>query len=81
MPPEHAIRGFFGVTLYEQRVEETATILNVMGFHKVAEEGNRQRFAAEGTALGNHIDILIDPGGSWGRAGAGTVHHIAFPGR
>lgn len=78
VPPEHAIRGFFGVTLYEERAEDTAAILNVMGFHKIAEEGNRLRFAAEGDALGNHIDLLIDPSGSYGRQGAGSVHHIAF---
>jgi glyoxalase family protein len=53
VPPEHAIRGFFGVTLYEHRAGETAAILKVMGFHKIAEEGNRLRFAAEGSALGN----------------------------
>ncbi len=78
VPPEHALRGFFGVTLYEHRAEETAKILNLMGFHKIAEEGNRLRFAAEGSALGNHIDLLIDPNGSYGRTGAGSVHHIAF---
>jgi glyoxalase family protein len=49
-----------------------------MGFHQIAEAGNRLRFAAEGKALGNHIDLLIDPKGSYGRSGAGTVHHIAF---
>jgi len=49
-----------------------------MGFHKVAEEGNRQRFSAEGNALGNHIDLLIDPKASYGHFGAGSVHHIAF---
>jgi glyoxalase family protein len=78
VPPKYAIRGFFGVTLYERQERETAAILNVMGFHKVAEEGNRVRFSAEGNALGNHIDLLIDPAGLYGRTGAGTVHHIAF---
>ena len=78
VPAEHAIRGFFGVTLYERDAEKTAALLNVMGFHKIAEEGNRQRFAAEGSALGNHIDLVIDPKASHGRFGAGSVHHIAF---
>jgi len=78
VPPEYAIRGFFGVTLYEQQEGETAKILNMMGFRKVAEEGNRLRFRAEGDALGNHIDLLIDPVGGYGRPGAGSVHHIAF---
>lgn len=78
VPPEHAIRGFFGVTLLEHRADETAAILNVMGFQKVGEEGNRLRFAAEGHALGNHIDLLIDAQAKFGRSGAGSVHHIAF---
>jgi glyoxalase family protein len=78
VPAEHAIRGFFGVTLYESEAEQTSKVLNVMGFHQIAEAGNRLRFAAEGKALGNHIDLLIDPKGSYGRSGAGTVHHIAF---
>jgi glyoxalase family protein len=78
IPSEHAIRGFFGVTMLEHEAESTAKLLNVMGFHKVAEEGNRQRFAAEGSALGNHIDLVIDPNAAYGRSGAGSVHHIAF---
>jgi glyoxalase family protein len=78
VPPEHAIRGFFGVTLLEQQAGETAAILNVMGFQKVGEEGNRLRFSAAGHALGNHIDLLVDPNAKFGSLGAGSVHHIAF---
>jgi glyoxalase family protein len=78
VPAEHAIRGFFGVTLLEQREDETAAILNVMGFYKIGEEANRLRFAAEGNALGNHIDLLLEPEAKYGRPGAGSVHHIAF---
>ena len=78
VPPEHAIRGFFGVTLLEQKADQTAAILNVMGFQKTGEEGNRIRFSAEGHALGNHIDLLVDPSAKFGRSGAGSVHHIAF---
>ena len=81
VPPEHAIRGFFGVTLYEQRADETTAILDLMGFEEIAQEGNRLRFAAEGNALGNHIDLLIDPHAKYGRSGAGSVHHIAFRAR
>ncbi len=78
VPPEHAIRGFFGVTLLEQKAEQTAAILNVLGFQKIGQEGNRLRFAAQGNALGNHIDLLIDQDARYGRSGAGSVHHIAF---
>jgi glyoxalase family protein len=78
VPAEFAIRGFFGVTLLENVAGATAGTLEVMGFRKVAEEGNRQRFSAEGDALGNHIDLLIDPTAGHGHFGAGSVHHIAF---
>jgi len=78
VPPEHAIRGFFGVTLLEREEGQTASILNLMGFQKIGEEGTRLRFAAEGHALGNHIDLLVDREAKFGRSGAGSVHHIAF---
>ncbi|HEY0263091.1 MAG TPA: ring-cleaving dioxygenase [Granulicella sp.] len=78
IPVEHALRGFFGVTLLEHTGEATFKILNVMGFKEVATDGNRHRFSAEGTALGNHIDVVIDPTAPYGHMGAGTVHHIAF---
>ena len=59
---------------------ETAATLAFMGFQQIAAEGNRLRFAspADPTALGNHIDILVDPQANFGRSGAGSVHHIAF---
>jgi glyoxalase family protein len=78
VPPEHSIRGLFGVTLLLHAAETTVPTLTMMGFRKIAEEGNRLRFAAEGTALGNHIDLVIDPKAKHGRFGAGSVHHIAF---
>jgi glyoxalase family protein len=78
IPPEHAIRGFSGVTLLVHRPEPTAAILNIMGFQKASEEKGRIRFAAEGSAHGNHIDLLVDAEGRYGDLGAGTVHHIAF---
>jgi glyoxalase family protein len=78
VPAEHAIRGFFGVTLSESRLEETAATLGLMGLQKIGEEGNRHRFAAEGDALGNHIDVVVDAQMGHGRMGAGSVHHIAF---
>ena len=78
VPPEHAIRGFFGVTMLEVEIEATEKTLAMMGFRKIAEEGKRLRFAADGHALGNHIDVVVDPHAHYGRSGAGTVHHIAF---
>ena len=84
IPAEHAVRGFFGVTLAEAELERTASILGAMGFDQVAktvsDDGSRFRFAASGTALGRHVDVLVAPrtGVASGRTGAGTIHHIAF---
>lgn len=78
IPAEHAIRGFFGVTLLERKAEATFATLRLMGFREIASEGQRHRFAAEGNALGNHIDVVVDPDALRGRMGAGSVHHIAF---
>jgi glyoxalase family protein len=76
--PEHAIRGLFGVTLLEQSADETAEILNLIGFQKVGHEGGRVRYSAEGHVPGNHIDLLVDPIAKYRRSVAGSVHHIAF---
>ena len=79
VPPEHSIRGFSGVTMLMRDATATAETLAWMGFEKIAEEGNRLRFAApNSTALGNHVDVVIDATASHGRSGAGSVHHIAF---
>lgn len=78
VPPEHAIRGFFGVTMLQRDAKQTEAALALLGFRKVAEEGERMRFAAAGDALGNHIDVVVNAQATQGRGGAGTVHHIAF---
>ncbi len=80
VPAEHAIRGFFGVTILQIDATETTRTLAFMGFNQIAAEGNRLRFASPSDphALGNHIDILVDPTANFGRPGAGSVHHIAF---
>jgi glyoxalase family protein len=78
IPAEYAIRGFFGVTLKLADAEGTARVLTVMGFAKVAEDGERTRFSAPGAALGNHIDLFVQKHPIYGRMGAGSVHHIAF---
>lgn len=78
VPAEHAIRGFFGVTMLQRETRPTEAALGLLGFRKIAEEGNRHRFSADGNALGSHLDIVVDPEAGRGRPGAGTVHHIAF---
>ncbi|QMV19499.1 ring-cleaving dioxygenase [Granulicella sp. 5B5] len=79
VPTEHALRGFFGVTMLETDLPATEKSLELLGFKKVAEENNRIRFASPaGSSLGNHIDVVVDPKATYGNPGAGSVHHIAF---
>jgi glyoxalase family protein len=78
VPAEHALRGFFGVTLAEASLEATATVLQGIGLKKVAEDGPRHRFRAPGDAIAHTIDLLVQPRQAFGNMGAGSVHHIAF---
>lgn len=79
VPAEHAIRGFYAVSLAEQGYEATAALLTeVMGFSLVAESGNRFRFDAGDEGAGARVDVLCVPGAPYGRVAAGSVHHVAF---
>jgi glyoxalase family protein len=78
VPAEHALRGFHGVTLCEAGFESTAKVLEIMGFHRAAQENNRIRFTAEGRQPGSHIDVRVQPQLVYGHMGSGTIHHIAF---
>ena len=78
VPAEHAIQGFFGTTLLELSLMRTQSLLDVMGYQKLSEEGDRTRYAPEGEARGRFLDVVVDKGAHPGRMGAGTVHHIAF---
>ena len=77
VPEEHAIRGFFGVTLALSRAEPIAGLLEEMGFANEGEDGDRTRYCADGQ-LGYAVDVREDPEMPQGRPGAGTVHHVAF---
>ena len=77
VPKEHAIRGFFGVTLSLETAGPTANVLETMGFREIDHEHHRTRFEADGE-LGAVVDLCEDPEASRGLPGAGTVHHVAF---
>lgn len=78
IPAEHAIKGFYSVELWYDGYEKTAAILTSLLDHKLmVESGNRFRFAATPTP-GNYVDVMAVPESLAGRAGSGTVHHIAF---
>ena len=86
IPAEHALRGFFGATLWVGEAQGTADLLTgSLGFTFIGQESSRTRFRAAtevfGTSsddIGLTIDLLERPGMPSGRLGAGSVHHIAF---
>lgn len=74
--PDMAIKGFYGAVLYSSEPEETANLLQKMGFQLTAEDDLYIRLTTDAD-LGNVIDIKKARTGT-GRMGVGTVHHIAF---
>ncbi len=81
IPAEHAIRGFFGVTLKLRDAGRTAAVLTgLLGYAPGVEEDGRIRFAAEREdgAMAAVVDIIEAPRAARGDDGAGVVHHIAF---
>ncbi|MEX2120880.1 MAG: ring-cleaving dioxygenase [Pirellulales bacterium] len=79
VPPQHAIRGFHGVTLSENAYEKTATLLtDVMGFRADGSEGNRFRYRAGTGESASFVELVCLPEGRLGGVGAGVVHHVAF---
>lgn len=77
VPAEHAIRGFFGVTLTLESADSTTPLLRTMGFEKRDRAGERARYVANGE-LGRVVDVCERPQAPRGIPGAGTVHHVAF---
>ncbi len=75
--PQHAIKGFYSVSLSEESPVRTAALLQEkMDHHLVAEQGNILRFSASGKP-GDYVDLLNDESPK-GLNGNGTVHHLAF---
>ncbi len=75
VPPEYAIQGIHGVTLWEENPGRTAAMLNDhLAFRLVREEDDRVRFAA-----GDEVADVVQAHGFWrGEVGVGTVHHVAW---
>ena len=79
VPKEHAIRGFHSVTLLEEVLERTETVLvDTLGFRQVGEEEDRIRYEAGQGGPGTIVDILSRPKAPRGFVRVGTVHHAAF---
>jgi len=79
VPRKHAIRGFHSVTLSEEVLERTESVLvDTLGFRLVGQEENRFRYEAGKGAAGTIVDIVSRPNAQRGFVSVGTVHHVAF---
>jgi glyoxalase family protein len=78
IPAEHAIRGFYGVTLLLDDAARTGAILtDVLALNEAGREGAIVRYRAAGAGPGAVVDIRRSEA-QRGRQGRGSVHHIAF---
>jgi glyoxalase family protein len=80
IPSNHAIRGFYSVTISEEGFERTADILTEeLGFSFVGQEKSRFRYKILDSEAGASIvDVLCLPDTPLGYIGVGSVHHVAF---
>jgi glyoxalase family protein len=79
VPPEHAIRGLHGATIWEDGDRGTAGLLgDHLGFREAGQDGNRLRLEAAAEGAGTVIDLRRVPGFWSGQVGVGTIHHVAF---
>jgi len=79
IPPEHAIRGLHGVTLWVADRDLSGMFLGrALGMHRVAQEGNVTRYAAGSDGPGCFVDLRSTPEFWSGKLGTGTVHHVGL---
>lgn len=77
VPAEHAICGLHGITIAEENAQPTGMLLEeLLGFREADEEHDRILYSSE-SSLGGSIEV-IDGADLNGRAGKGTIHHVAF---
>ncbi len=72
-----AAKGFHSVTLTLRQKDETAKVLDLLGYKLVGQEDNRFRYATDAIDTASIIDI-IEMNGAVAVNASGTIHHIAF---
>ena len=87
IPVEHAIRGFYSVTLSERGYEYTASVLtDELGFVPTRKDGSRFRYEIPaGESAGKEeidgasiVDVMCLPYTQQAIIGLGSVHHVAY---
>jgi glyoxalase family protein len=79
IPAEHAVRGLHAITLSEQQLDPSATMLTeLLGMNLTGEDRERTRFGmGPAGSPGALVDVLAGVREHGLQAG-GTVHHVAF---
>lgn len=76
---EHALKGFYNVTITTNKLQPTADVLtNIFGYKLLESHVNRHRFVTDAVDNANIIDIVEVAGEIPGHVAAGSVHHVAF---
>ncbi len=80
VPMKHAIRGVHGITLDEEQLEATQSMLELLGFKLAKKSENRYRFMPGGNkaVAQSLVDVMCEPDALPAVPGSGTVHHVAF---
>ncbi len=79
VPGEHAVRGFYSVTLTEEAFGVTASLLTgTLGFRRIGDEGGRVRYEVGDGGPGGFVDVVSSPNVPRGFVSVGTVHHVAW---
>lgn len=76
---EYAIRGFFGVRLYEAKSGKLTNLLELLGYKQIGIEANTVRYKVKSGNRAAHVDLktLSDKNES-AQQGYGSIHHVAF---
>ena len=79
VPPEHAVRGLYGATIWEDGDTGSAEFLTrTMGLDQEGEDDGLLRFRSRAPGPGAVVNLRRATGFWRGEAGVGTVHHMAF---
>jgi glyoxalase family protein len=79
VPVEHQIRGLEGARMIERDLTETVLFLTeTLGFQKIGEERNWQRYGLGEGRSGQYVDLQAAPEAKRGAWGTGSVHHLAW---
>jgi len=84
IPEEHAIRGFYAVTLSIQKLDWLSPVLEqVLLFEETSRAETPDGtevviYSMDGGGPGKEVWVAVEPNKGIARQGAGAVHHVAF---